>query len=113
MRLGLAERHADAQHSAFAVCTDADGDKHGAVYQQTAMAHLLVACVEDEIRAGRQGAVAPELELRIELDRTGAHLGRADLMAAEFLDDLGDFARGDALHIHLLRCAHPCGAACG
>ena len=60
-----------------------------------------------------RGAVAPQLELRIELDRTGAQLGRADLMAAEFLDDLGDFARGDALHIHLLRCAHPCGAACG
>ena len=29
------------------------------------------------------------------------NLGRADGMAAEFLDDFGDFAGGDALDIHL------------
>jgi hypothetical protein len=40
-------------------------------------------------------------------------LDRADLMAAEFLDDLEFFAGGDALHIFLLRSAYPCGAAYG
>ena len=34
-------------------------------------------------------------------------------MATEFLDDLGIFACGDALHIFLLRSAYPCGAAYG
>ena len=64
------------------------------------MAHLFVASIEDEIRTGAQRAVAPELEFHIQLGRAGADLGGADLMAAEFLNDLGDFARRDALHIH-------------
>ena len=113
MRLGLAEHHAHAQDGAFAIRADADGDEHGAVHQQAAMAHLFVACVEDKVRARTQRALTPELELHVELGRAGAYLRGADLMAAEFLDDFGDFARRDALHIHLLRCAHPCGAACG
>ena len=41
-----------------------------------------------------------------------ADLGGTDLMAAEFLNDFGDFAGGDALNIHLLHCVHPSGAAC-
>lgn len=114
MSLRFTQRHADAQDGAFAICADADGDEHGAVHQQAAMAHLLVAGIEDEIRAGFQRAVAPELELHIKPGRAGADLGGADLMAAEFLDDLGDFARRDALHIHFghrecerLFAAHP------
>ncbi len=99
MDLSLTQRYADAKDSALAI--HAVGDEHCAVHEQAAMAHLLVTSFEDKIRARFQLAVAPELEFHIELGRAGAHLRGADLMATKLLNDLGDFARRDALHIHL------------
>ena len=101
MRLRFAQVNADAQNGAFAIRADAQGDEHRAVHQHPTMAHLLVACIEDQVRAGTQRPIAPQLEFGIELGGTGAHLGGTHAVAAEFLDDLGDFARGYALDIHL------------
>ena len=109
---GLAEGDADAEDGAFAIGADADGDEHGAVAQEAAVAHFFIAGIEDEVRAGVQRALAPELEFDIELGGAGADLRGADLVAAEFLDDFSDLASGDSLDVHLLHCVHPCGAAC-
>ena len=106
MDLGFAEGDADAEDGAFAIGADADGDEHGAVAQETAVAHFFIAGIEDKIGAGVQRAVAPELEFDIEFGGAGTDLGGADLVAAEFLDDFGDLAGGDALDIHLRHCQH-------
>ena len=65
------------------------------------MANLLVAGIKDQVREAAQGTIPPELEFHVELGGAGTYLGRTDLVAAEFLDDFGDFAGGDALYIHI------------
>ena len=61
MRLRLPEGDSIAQDGEFAFYTDIDGDEQGAVSRQAAIAHLLVACFENEVRAGIQGAVAQSI----------------------------------------------------
>ena len=101
MHFGLTERGADAQNGALALRVDTQGDEDGAIHQAAAMADLFVAGIQDEIGKGTQGPGAPSLEFDIELGGALADLRGADRAAAKFLDDGGDFAGGDALHIHL------------
>ena len=64
------------------------------------MADLFIAGVKDEIGTLSQWAGAPFLEFCVKEFCTLADLSGADGGAAEFLDDGGDFAGGDALDIH-------------
>jgi hypothetical protein len=64
------------------------------------VANLLVAGIKDQVREAAQGMIPPEQEFHVELGGAGTHLGRTDLVAAESLDDFGDFAGGDALDLH-------------
>ena len=64
------------------------------------MANFLVAGIKDQVREAAQGTIPPQLEFHVELGGASTYLGGTDLMAAEFLDDFGDFAGGDALDIH-------------
>src|SRR5690606_6130107 len=94
---GLGEGAGDAEHHAFAVAAaDADGDEHGAVAHGAVEADLDVGGVEDEVGDLGQRAVAPEFELGGE----AGDLGGGDFQAAEFFEDLGDAAGGNALEIH-------------
>ena len=94
MDFGLAEGDANAGDGASAIGADANGGEHGVVAQETAVAHFSITGVEDETGIGIQRTLAPELEFDIEFGGAGADLGGTDLMAAEFLDDFGDFAGG-------------------
>lgn len=79
---------------------DAQGDQDGAVEQLAGLADFFVTGVEDHIRAGSQRAGAPVGQGGVELGGAVADLGGTDLQAAEFFEDGGDFAGGDALDIH-------------
>ena len=98
--LSLAESDADAKQAAFAIGGDAHGHEHGAIEQLTAEADFFIAGIDDEIREFAEGAVAPFLEFGIEEFGAIADLGGTDGGAAEFFDDGGDAACGDALEIH-------------
>ena len=101
MDFGLAEGDADAEDGALTILPDPDGDENGAIQKLPALADLFVSGVQDHVGIASQRAITPRLEFEIELGGAGADLGRADGMAAEFLDDFGDFAGGDSLDIHL------------
>ncbi len=83
VRLGLAERAGDSQDGSPAVVADAHGDEDGAVDDGTAVAHLLVACVEYEEGHGSEWPVAPEREPLVEFLGDSADLGAGDVGAAE------------------------------
>ena len=100
MDLGFTEGDADAQDGAFTIGIDAQGDQDGAIQELAPVTDLFVAGIKHEVGKGRQGAGAPGLELDIKLGRALTDLGGADGVAAELLDDGGDFAGGDALDIH-------------
>ena len=97
----LAQGDADAEDRAFPIEVDADGDKDGAVQELAALADLFVSGIQDDIGTGAQRAFPPGLKFAVELGGTGADLGGTHGVTAEFLDDFGDFASGDALDIHL------------
>ncbi len=101
MNFGFAEGDAHAENVALAFRADAQGDEHGTVAQLPVVADFFMAGVEHQIGMAAQGPVAPFLQLGIQELRALADLGGADGGAAEFLDDGGDFAGGDALDIHL------------
>ena len=94
MDFGLAEGDADAEDGALTILPDPDGDENGAIQKLPALADLFVSGVQDHVGIASQRAITPRLEFEIELGGAGADLGRADGMAAEFLDDFGDFAAG-------------------
>ncbi len=100
MDFGLAQGDADAEDGAFAIGADAEGDEYGAIHEQAAVTHFFIPGVENEVGVVRQWALTPLLELAIELGGAGAYLAGSDFVAAEFFDDFGDFACGDALDIH-------------
>ena len=100
VRLGFAEGDTDAQNGAMAGGGDTQREKDGTVAQLAVVADLFVAGIEDKIGALAQRAVAPFLEFCVEKFGAITDLGGADGGAAEFLDDDGDFASGDALDIH-------------
>ena len=98
---GLAEGDADTEDGALSIGADPDGDKNGAVEKLAALADLFVSGVENHVGIASQRAIPPGLEFDIELGGAGAHLGGADGVSAEFLNDFGHFAGGHALDVHL------------
>ena len=65
------------------------------------VADLFVAGIEDDIGEDTEGPGAPACQFGIEACGAMADVGGGDGGAAEFFEDGGDFARGDALHVHL------------
>jgi hypothetical protein len=79
LRLGEGER--DAHHPAALFGADADRREHGGVADDPAVAHLLVACVKDQIPDLAERPVAPGFQFVVE------HLGgAADLRRGQSLD---------------------------
>ena len=79
---------------------DAQGDEDGAVAELAVVADFFVAGIEHQIGTGSQRPVAPFLEFGVQEFGVVADLGGTDGGAAEFLDNGGDFAGGDALDVH-------------
>ena len=100
VNLGFAQSDADAEEGAFAIGPDPQGDENGAVEQLAVLPDLFVAGIQEEIGKVAEGALAPFLEFGVQEFGARADLGGTDGGAAEFLDDGGDFAGGDALDIH-------------
>jgi hypothetical protein len=100
VRFGLTEGDADAEDGTFAFGRDAQGEEDGTVAELAVVADFFVAGVEHQIGTGTQGTIPPILEFGVEAFGAIADLGGTDGGAAEFLDDGGDFAGGDALDIH-------------
>jgi hypothetical protein len=100
MDLGFAEGDADPQDGALAVGVDPQGNEDGAIAELAVVTDLFVTGVKDEIRTGAEGPVAPLLQFVIEALGAVAHLGGTDGGAAEFFDNGGDLAGGNALHVH-------------
>ena len=113
MDFGLAEGDTDAEDRTLPILPDPDGDENGAIQELPALADLFISGVQDHVGIASQRAIPPGLEFDIKLDGAGADLGGTDGMAAEFLDDFGDFAGGDALDIHLPSLRSALRAACG
>jgi len=99
--LRFTESSTDAENGALSIGAYSDGDENGAVQELTALADLFVSGIQDQIGTASQRLISPGLKFDIELGGAGADLSGTDGMAAEFLDDFGDFAGGDALDIHL------------
>ena len=101
MHLGFAQGHTDAENGALAIEPNAQSDEHGTVQQAAALTDLLVTGVDEHVRKTAQWAIAPGFQFSVQLGGTLADLGGTDRVAAELLDDGGDFAGGDALDVHL------------
>ena len=95
----LAEGDADAEERAFAVGADAQRHQHGAVAQLAVLADLFVAGIEDEIGKGAERAFAPFFQSGVEEFGPIADVGGTDGRAAQFLDEGGHLAGGNALDI--------------
>ena len=101
MDFGLAEGDTDAEDRTLPILPDPDGDENGAIQELPALADLFISGVQDHVGIASQRAIPPGLEFDIKLDGAGADLGGTDGMSAEFLNDFGDLAGGNALDIHL------------
>jgi len=100
MHFGFTEGDAHTEDGALACGRDAQGDEDGAVAELAVVADFFVAGIEDQIGTGCQWPVAPLLQFGVQEFGAVADLRGADGSAAEFLDDGGNFAGGDALDIH-------------
>src|ERR1035437_10136766 len=100
MHFGLAEGDADAEQGALAGGCDAERNEDGAIPELAVVADFFVAGVKHQIGIGAERPVAPFLEFGVEEFGAVADLGGTYAGAAEFFDDGGDFAGGDALDIH-------------
>jgi hypothetical protein len=100
MHFGLTEGEADAEQGTLAGGADAQRDQDGAIPELTIVADLFGAGVKHEIGISAEHPVAPFLEFGVEEFGAVADLGGADAGTAEFLDDGGDLAGGNALDIH-------------
>lgn len=100
MHLSFAEGDAHAQDGALSFGSDAQGDEDGTVTELAVVTDFFVTGVEHEIGTGSQRPVAPLLKFEVKALGALADLSGTDAGAAEFLDDGGDFAGGDALDVH-------------
>lgn len=100
MHFGFTESGADAQDGAFAVGTDPEGHEHGTVQHLAVLADFFIAGVQHQIGKSAEGPISPFLEFGVEEFGALADVGGTDGGAAEFLDDGGDAAGGDALNVH-------------
>ncbi len=87
-------------HAIGVVASDADGYKVCAVANRTVESDLNVGGIEDKVSDFGQRTVAPKVELSIEIKSKARDLIGGDIQAANFFEDFGDAASGDALEIH-------------
>src|SRR5579884_2764330 len=59
VHLRLAQRHADAQNAALAVLAHAHRDQHRAGNHRAAVAHLLIAGIEEDVWKSTQRPISP------------------------------------------------------
>jgi hypothetical protein len=104
LRLGEGDRY--AEHPAALVRADADRREHGGVADDPAVAHLLVARVEDQIPDLAQRPVAPGFQLVIQKLRRAADLRGGQALDAELAHHRLDLAGGHALDVHLRHRQH-------
>ena len=100
MHFGFAQRHADAQNGTLAIQPNAQREEHGTVQKATALADFFIPGVNEHVGETAQRTIAPGFQFSVQLCGALADLGGADGVAAELLDDGGDFAGGDTLDIH-------------
>jgi hypothetical protein len=104
VHFGLADGCGDTENGTLAVGGDANGHEHGAVQDDAIAADLFIAGIDDEVRVsdGIQAAIAPSLQLRIELGAGPADLSAGDLESpGQLFENGGDLAGGNALDVHL------------
>ena len=106
MDLRLGEGDRDAEHPAALVGADADRREHGGVADDPAVAHLLVARIEDQIPDLAERPVAPGLQLVIKKLRRAADLRRRQALDAELAHHRLDLAGRHALDVHLRHRQH-------
>ena len=105
--LRLSAGEFDAEDVAAAVPADADGDQHRLRADDAAVAHLLVAGVEDEVRHRFVELALGEGGERLVEALVDPRDGRRrDAVAAQLLGDRLDLACRDALDVHLRQGAH-------
>ena len=100
VNFGFAEGDTDAEQNAFAISADAQGEEDGAIKQLAVLPDLFVAGIQEEIGKRAESPLPPFLEFGVEELGARTDLRGPDAGAAEFFDDGGDFAGGDALDIH-------------
>ena len=100
MHFGFTEGDADTEQGALTGGGDAERDEDGAIPELAVVADLFITGIKHQIGMGAEQPVAPFLEFGVEEFGAVADLGGTDAGAAEFFDDGGDFAGGDALDIH-------------
>ena len=91
--LRLRQGDRDAQHPPAFVRADADRREHGGVTDDPAVAHLLVARVEDQIPDLAERPVAPGFQLFIQKLRRAADLRRGQALHAELAHHRLNLAR--------------------
>ena len=106
MDLRLGEGDGDAEHPAALVRADADRRANGGVADDPAVAHLLVARIEDQIPDLAEGPGAPGLQLVVEQLRRAADLRGGQAHDAELAHHRLDLAGGHALDVHLRHGQH-------
>ena len=97
---GFAECDAEAEDGAFTIGSDTQSDEHGAIDHAAAVADFFIASIEEDVGECAEWPSAPEEQIGIEAGGALADVGGTDGGAAEFFEDGGDFASGDALDIH-------------
>ena len=106
-RAALAVGHLDGEDLAPSVPVDADRDQHRLAHDHAALAHLLIASLEDEVGKGLfEGARGKSFEALVQALVDGGHGGGREGVAAQLLGDRLDLAGRDALHIHLRQRRH-------
>ena len=101
VNLGLGQGDGDAEHPAALVRADADRREHGGVTHDAAVAHLLVAGIEDQIPDLAERPGAPGLQFVVEQLGGAADLRRRQALDAELAHHRLGFAGRDALDVHL------------
>ena len=101
MHLRLGEGDRDPEHPAALVRADADRREHGGVAHDAAVAHLLVARVEDQVSDLAEGPGAPGLQLVVEQLRRAADLRGREALETELAHHRLDLAGRHAFDVHL------------
>lgn len=100
MDLGFGQGDRDTQHAAALVGADADCREHGDITHPAAVAHFLVARVENEILDLAKGAAAPGFQFFVKQLGRAADLCRGEAFDAELAHHRFGIAGRDPLHVH-------------
>ena len=101
MHFRFGQRNTDAQDASPAVVKHSDRNQDRAVAYAAAVAHFLVAGIQNKVGRSCQWSVAPRLQFFVEQPGGAAHLAAAHVQAAQFLRDFRHLSGGHPLDIHL------------